>query len=251
MAGTGCGAEPPAIPGGGTRLVFVRIPARAGVSLRRGRSSHAQAARREPHRRRGAGRIGRCAPGVDGRCDRERRRPGLGCHIGRGPVLDCRRGRDLCVSAELSGFAPFSSDPVSVGQGATATLDVTLRLPTYGDTLVVTGSRAPEALRTAPVAVTVLRSAELENTPATNYSDLLRSVPGVNVIELSPRDVQIVTRGATGRNARSTLALLDGRSIYQDYFGMVLWDCCRSASTTSSRSKSRAGRDRRFGARTR
>ena len=128
------------------------------------------------------------------------------------------------VAAELSGFAPFSSDPVSVGQGATTTLDVTLRLPSYGDTLVVTGSRAPEALRTAPVAVTVLRSAELETTPATNYSDLLRSVPGVNVIELSTRDVQIVTRGATGRNARSTLALLDGRSIYQDYFGMVLWD---------------------------
>jgi outer membrane receptor protein involved in Fe transport len=72
--------------------------------------------------------------------------------------------------------------------------------------------------------VTVLRSAEIENTPATNYSDLLRSVPGVNVIELSPRDVQIVTRGATGRNARNTLALLDGRSVYQDYFGMVLWD---------------------------
>ena len=101
---------------------------------------------------------------------------------------------------------------------------MTLRLPSYGDTLVVTGSRAPEALRTAPVAVTVLRSAELETTAATNYSDLLRSVPGANVIELSTRDVQIVTRGATGRNARSTLALLDGRSIYQDYFGMVLWD---------------------------
>ena len=90
--------------------------------------------------------------------------------------------------------------------------------------MVVTGSRAPESLRTAPVAVTVLRATEIANTPATNYSDPLRSVPGVNVIELSPRDVQIVTRGATGRNARNTLALLDGRSVYQDYFGMVLWD---------------------------
>jgi outer membrane receptor protein involved in Fe transport len=128
------------------------------------------------------------------------------------------------VSAELFGFAPFSSSPVSVAQASTATLDVVLKLPTYGDTVVVTGSRAPEALRTAPVAVTVLRSAEIERTPATNYSDLLRSVTGVNVIELSPRDVQVVTRGATGRNARSTLTLLDSRSVYQDYFGMVLWD---------------------------
>jgi outer membrane receptor protein involved in Fe transport len=128
------------------------------------------------------------------------------------------------VSAELSGFAPFSSSAVSIQPGITATVDLTLKLPTYGDTIVVTGSRTPESLRTAPVAVTVLRSAEIENTPATNYSDLLRSVPGVNVIELSPRDVQIVTRGASGRNARNTLALLDGRSVYQDYFGMVLWD---------------------------
>jgi outer membrane receptor protein involved in Fe transport len=128
------------------------------------------------------------------------------------------------VSAELSGFAPFSSPPIAVGPATTATLDVTLKLPTYGDTVVVTGSRSPESLRTAPVAVTVLRTADIANTPATNYSDLLRSVPGVNAIELSPRDVQIVTRGATGRNARSTLALLDGRSVYQDYFGMVLWD---------------------------
>src|SRR3954470_6282090 len=30
------------------------------------------------------------------------------------------------VAAELWGFAPFSSNPISVGQGATATLDVTL-----------------------------------------------------------------------------------------------------------------------------
>ncbi len=128
------------------------------------------------------------------------------------------------VTAELSGFASFTSRPLSVAAGTTAALELVLELPTYGDTVVVTGSRAPETLRTAPVAVTVLRSAEIEAAPATNYADLLRSVPGVNVIELSPRDVQIVTRGATGRNARSTLALLDGRSVYQDYFGMVLWD---------------------------
>ena len=36
--------------------------------------------------------------------------------------------------------------------------------------------------------------------------------------------MQVATRTAAGRNARTTLALLDGRSVYQDYFGMVLWD---------------------------
>jgi TonB-dependent Receptor Plug Domain len=72
--------------------------------------------------------------------------------------------------------------------------------------------------------MTVVRERDVETTPATHYGELLRSTPGVNTIELSARDIQVSTRTATGRNARTTLALLDGRTMYQDYFGMVLWD---------------------------
>lgn len=128
------------------------------------------------------------------------------------------------VRADLAGFTPFSSAPLVIGAGDISPLDIVLAIESYADTVVVTGSRAPEALRTAPVAVTVVRDRELQTTPATNYGDLLRSVPGLNAIELSARDIQLSTRAASGRNARTTLALLDGRTIYQDYFGMVLWD---------------------------
>lgn len=128
------------------------------------------------------------------------------------------------VRAELAGFAPFHAPGVAVTAGATHTLDVVLEVASYGDTIVVTGSRAPESLRTAPAAVSVLSGADLTHTPATNFGDLLRPVPGVNVTEISVRDVQITTRTSAAVNASSTLALVDGRSLYQDYFGMVLWD---------------------------
>lgn len=95
---------------------------------------------------------------------------------------------------------------------------------TYAETIVVTASKTAEELRDAPVAVTVVSASEIEKSSAESFGDLLRPVPGLNVAQTSARDVNLTPRLATGRNARATLALLDGRTIYQDYFGMVLWD---------------------------
>ena len=128
------------------------------------------------------------------------------------------------VRVRLDGFALYErSVAVSAGERP-ASLDVVLSIAPYADTVVVTGSRTPEALRSAPVSITVVRAPAIETSAATNYADLLRGVPGLNTIEISARDVQLASRTASGRNARTTLALLDGRSVYQDYFGMVLWD---------------------------
>jgi iron complex outermembrane receptor protein len=96
---------------------------------------------------------------------------------------------------------------------------------TFADTMVVTASKTAETVRDAPVAVSVIGAAEIQTSAMTeSYADLLRAVPGINTAQTSARDVNLTPRLATGRNARATLALLDGRTIYQDYFGMVLWD---------------------------
>jgi iron complex outermembrane receptor protein len=76
----------------------------------------------------------------------------------------------------------------------------------------------------APAAVSLINSTTIQNSPATNIGDLLRTVPGVNVTQVSARDVNINTRGATSTLATSQLALVDGRSIYLDFYGMVMWD---------------------------
>ena len=47
---------------------------------------------------------------------------------------------------------------------------------------------------------------------------------GVNVTQVSARDINITTRGATSTLSTSQLALVDGRSVYLDFFGMVMWD---------------------------
>lgn len=95
---------------------------------------------------------------------------------------------------------------------------------TYAETVIVTASKIEQQLINSPAAVSVVTSETIESSPASNYGDLLRSVPGVNVAQTSARDINIVTRGATSTLSTSQLALLDGRTIYQDFFGFVAWD---------------------------
>jgi iron complex outermembrane receptor protein len=95
---------------------------------------------------------------------------------------------------------------------------------TYEEQVVVTASKSEEQLVNAPAAVSVISTETIQNSPATNIGDLLRAVPGVNVSQVSARDVNITTRGATSTLSTSQLALVDGRSVYLDFFGMVMWD---------------------------
>ena len=95
---------------------------------------------------------------------------------------------------------------------------------TYQEQVVVTASKTEEQLVNAPAAVSVISTETIQNSPATNIGDLLRAVPGVNVTQVSARDVNITTRGATSTLSTSQLALVDGRSVYLDFFGMVMWD---------------------------
>jgi iron complex outermembrane receptor protein len=94
----------------------------------------------------------------------------------------------------------------------------------FEDQVVVSASRSEQQLVNAPAAVTLITSESIENSPATNIGDLLRAVPGLNVTQISARDVNLTTRGATSTLATSQLALVDGRSVYLDFFGMVMWD---------------------------
>src|SRR5258708_9959829 len=96
--------------------------------------------------------------------------------------------------------------------------------PKYEETVVVSGSKNGEKVINAPATVTVVGPETIESAPTQNFAELLRTVPGVNITQVSARDINVTSRGATGTLATGMLALLDGRSLYQDFFGFVMWD---------------------------
>jgi outer membrane receptor protein involved in Fe transport len=96
--------------------------------------------------------------------------------------------------------------------------------PTFEETVVVSASKAEEKLIDAPATMSVITSLSIETAPSANFAELLRAIPGVNVTQVSARDINLTSRAATGTLATGQLALLDGRSLYQDFFGFVMWD---------------------------
>src|SRR5262245_45930584 len=127
----------------------------------------------------------------------------------------------LLLAAAVPAFAQ------SQGQGQTTTQQPSQdpeKPVTFEEQVVVTASRSEEQLVNAPAAVSVINTAAIETSPATNIGELLRAVPGMNVTQVSARDVNLTTRGATSTLSTSQLALVDGRSVYLDFFGMVMWD---------------------------
>ncbi len=124
------------------------------------------------------------------------------------------------AGSQESGAAQDEKSGEPAGQDAQEPTEA----PVYEEQLVVTASRAEQQLINAPATVSVVTSQQIENSPALNYGDLLRTVPGLNVTQTSARDINLTSRNATGTLSTSQLALVDGRSIYLDFFGFVGWD---------------------------
>ena len=128
------------------------------------------------------------------------------------------------LHVSLAGFSDTTVEDVTVSGAPLVLPPVALQLASFGDTVIVTASRNEVRLIDAPVSTSVISTATLETTSAQNYGDLLRATPGLNVIQLSARDVQVTSRSPGNTLTNSQLVLVDGRSAYLDFFGLVLWD---------------------------
>lgn len=127
----------------------------------------------------------------------------------------------LALAASPSAFAQQPPQPPPAQPPAKPEEE---KLPVYEEAVVVTASKVEQQLVNAPATVSVVTADVIASTPATNYAELLRGVPGVNLSQTSARDFNITMRGAASTLATSTLAVLDGRSLYLDFFGFVAWD---------------------------
>ena len=128
------------------------------------------------------------------------------------------------VSAVRPGFAEARRDGVKVEGEATPPVDLVLSLAVE-ETVVVTASRNTEStVIDAPATVSVVTGEQIAASSAQNYGDMLRTVTGLNVVQSSARDVNLAARQASPLLTNSQLALLDGRTIYADFFNIIFWD---------------------------
>ena len=93
------------------------------------------------------------------------------------------------------------------------------------DEVVVTATRLAEELSTIPANVTVVTEEQIAQSPAQNVPELLRSVAGVMVSDISGngRSYTVDLRGFGETASLNTLVMVDGRRINQADLSGVDW----------------------------
>lgn len=89
--------------------------------------------------------------------------------------------------------------------------------------VVVTASRREQLITDVPYAVSVITADDIRRSGAHTIADALRLAPGVDIADLNTWNSAVSPRGSHGFLARDTLVLVDGRQIFDSFFGGTLW----------------------------
>jgi iron complex outermembrane recepter protein len=84
-------------------------------------------------------------------------------------------------------------------------------------------SRYNQPISEAPSNVYVITDDDIRHSGATDLPTVLRRIPGMEVMQTTGADFNVSVRGDNQLDANKLLVLIDGRSIYIDAQGSVLW----------------------------
>jgi len=121
----------------------------------------------------------------------------------------------LCIAGFALGAAPSQ---------CRAENEMTERLFFQPIEKVITAGRTEQSIERAPATVTVISAAEIKASGALTIPELLRFVPGLDVMTVSASHAEVNARGLNQLLSNKMLVLIDGRSVYFDFFGGVVWE---------------------------
>jgi iron complex outermembrane receptor protein len=116
------------------------------------------------------------------------------------------------VTASMTGYETARLDGVSVSAGQAATANMTLVTRAIDlDPVVVSASRRQERALDAPARVEVVSPRQIEERPAVQPVDHLRSISGVDIVQQGLQSTNVVARGFNNIFSGALLALTDHR----------------------------------------
>ena len=89
---------------------------------------------------------------------------------------------------------------------------------------VTSVTKSSQRLGESAAAIHVITAADIRAHGYLSIAQALRSVPGMNVAQITPYESAISSRGFQGLWSNKLLVLVDGRSVYSPLFGGVYWD---------------------------
>jgi iron complex outermembrane receptor protein len=123
----------------------------------------------------------------------------------------------LSASTLLSQAADSTTNPPA---GSLADLSVEQLM----NESVTSVSKRETKFNESAAAISVITQDDIRRLGITTIPDALRLVPGVDVAQINSHEWAVSVRGFNNEFANKLLVLVDGRSVYDNTFGGVLWD---------------------------
>ncbi|GKS58142.1 hypothetical protein YTPLAS18_16690 [Nitrospira sp.] len=121
----------------------------------------------------------------------------------------------------LNMYAAIPCSPVHAAEEPTATGEV-LELMQEEESVSV-ASRYEQPISQTPSNVYVITDEDIRQSGAIDIPTILRRIPGMEVMQVNGADFNVSVRGDNQIQANKLLVMVDGRIIYLDQQGTVLW----------------------------
>lgn len=123
--------------------------------------------------------------------------------------------------------APELLQPRRIAPGAAGKEDLAQEFSMFThetEAKVTSASRVEQNISRSPSTITVITEEDIRNYGSDSIVDVLRTVPGMDFLEITHNDKELNVRGFNREGANKLLVLIDGRSVYVDMLGITFWE---------------------------
>ena len=115
-----------------------------------------------------------------------------------------------------AGLSSFSASAQSLNYGMMQEM--------FGEPVTTSANGSPMRASEVPLDMTIITAEEIARFPAREIPDILRNYAGVSVRQSGLNDYAVGMRGFNQGSSERILVLVNGRQVYEDYYGVVSWD---------------------------
>ncbi|HOX27225.1 MAG TPA: TonB-dependent receptor [Candidatus Krumholzibacteria bacterium] len=139
-------------------------------------------------------------------------------------VLSLSRNPYAIRRTAIGMFATLATLAVAAGAADEYQDFAELNLEALLDQTIVTAAKHEQKISETPVAATVISAEEIAASGARNIPELLDRVAGLSVIQSSSSSFEVSARGLNELASNAMLVLIDGRSVYEEFYGVTVWE---------------------------
>ena len=123
----------------------------------------------------------------------------------------------------FSAAALCALSSIAAPQAQAQSLNYGVMQEMFGEPVTTSANGSPMRASDAPLDMTIISAEDIARYPARNIPDILRHYAGVSVRQNTATEYSVGIRGYNSAMNERILVLVNGRQVFEDYFGLVNW----------------------------